>query len=71
MIHNIPIVVKMVVAVQEDVPQRKDVAVVATMDVVLEDVSPFAIVFVSLEDAAKGLVVQKDVVLVLIIKECY
>ena len=41
------------------------------MDVVLEDVSPFAIVFVSLEDAAKGLVVQKDVVLVLIIKECY
>ena len=41
------------------------------MDVVLEDVSPFAIVFASLEDAVQGLVVQKDVVLVLAIKECY
>jgi hypothetical protein len=61
----------MVVVVDEDVAQSKDVAVVAKMDVVLEDVAPFVIVVVSKEDAAMILVVQKDVVLVLIIKKFY
>ena len=65
------IVVKMVVVLEEDVAQRKHVAVVAKMDVVLEDVAPVAFVVASKEDVAMSHVVQKDVVLALIIKKFY
>ena len=71
MIHNITIVVKMAVVLEEDVAQRKHVAVVAKMDVVLEDVAPVAIVVASKEDVAMSHVVQKVVVLALIIKKFY
>ena len=64
-------VVKMEVVVEEGVAQSKDVAVVVKMDVVLEDVALFAIVFVLLEDVAMIPVVQKDVVLVLTIRKFY
>jgi uncharacterized repeat protein (TIGR01451 family) len=64
-------VVKMEVVVEEGVAQKQDVAVVVKMDVVLEDVALFATVFVLLEDVAMIPVVQKDVVLVLIIKKFY
>ena len=70
-VNVVPIVVKMVVVVEEGVAQSKDVAVVVKMDVVLEDVALFATVFVLLEDVAMILVVQRDVVLVLIIKKFY
>ena len=64
-------VVKMEVVVEEGVAQKQDVAVVVKMDVVLEDVALFATVFVLLEDVAMILVVQKDVALVLNIKKFY
>ena len=64
-------VAKMVVVLEEDVAQRKHVAVVVKMDVVLEDAAPFVIVVASKEVVAMSHVVQKDVVLVLIIKKFY
>ena len=55
----VTIVVKMVVVLEEDVAQRKHVAVFAKMDVVLEDAAPFVIVVASKEVVAMSHVVQR------------